>query len=130
FSIILLFSHDSDIRCFYFQAEDGIRDLTVTGVQTCALPIFACLGDSITAGSPLCDPYPEVRAAIGSAADERSQWLWWAARRDPRLELRNFGVYGERTDEIAARLDRAAGGVDVLVVQGGINDVVQGRPGE
>src|SRR5688572_31754816 len=24
---------------FYFQAEDGIRDLTVTGVQTCALPI-------------------------------------------------------------------------------------------
>src|SRR2546430_2206111 len=28
--------------CFFFQAEDGIRDLTVTGVQTCALPI--CLG--------------------------------------------------------------------------------------
>src|SRR5256886_5045716 len=27
--------------CFFFQAEDGIRDLTVTGVQTCALPIFA-----------------------------------------------------------------------------------------
>src|SRR2546430_13467005 len=30
------------LRCifFFFQAEDGIRDLTVTGVQTCALPIF------------------------------------------------------------------------------------------
>src|SRR2546430_9206386 len=31
-------------RCFelyfFFQAEDGIRDLTVTGVQTCALPIW------------------------------------------------------------------------------------------
>src|SRR2546430_6496574 len=26
-------------RDFFFQAEDGIRDLTVTGVQTCALPI-------------------------------------------------------------------------------------------
>src|SRR5206468_1021645 len=25
--------------CFFFQAEDGIRDLIVTGVQTCALPI-------------------------------------------------------------------------------------------
>src|SRR5205085_5822246 len=25
---------------FFVQAEDGIRDLTVTGVQTCALPIF------------------------------------------------------------------------------------------
>src|SRR5207245_8209887 len=32
----------SSIRCifiFFFQAEDGIRDATVTGVQTCALPI-------------------------------------------------------------------------------------------
>src|SRR5438046_7946434 len=26
---------------FFFQAEDGIRDWSVTGVQTCALPIFA-----------------------------------------------------------------------------------------
>src|SRR2546430_7201550 len=26
-------------RLFFFQAKDGIRDLTVTGVQTCALPI-------------------------------------------------------------------------------------------
>src|SRR2546430_11455194 len=30
---------------FFFQAEDGIRDLTVTGVQTCALPI--CSSDSL-----------------------------------------------------------------------------------
>src|SRR5437867_10051020 len=27
---------------FFFQAEDGIRDRTVTGVQTCALPICRC----------------------------------------------------------------------------------------
>src|SRR5216683_5684441 len=27
---------------FFFQAEDGIRDLIVTGVQTCALPISLC----------------------------------------------------------------------------------------
>src|SRR2546430_13600387 len=29
--------------CFFCQAEDGIRDLTVTGVQTCALPILVVL---------------------------------------------------------------------------------------
>src|SRR5258706_2197158 len=30
------------IACFFFfQAEDGIRDWSVTGVQTCALPIFS-----------------------------------------------------------------------------------------
>src|SRR5688572_29158388 len=34
---------------FFFQAEDGIRDLTVTGVQTCALPI---LGNAIPGGTP------------------------------------------------------------------------------
>ena len=27
------------LLCFFFQAEDGIRDSPVTGVQTCALPI-------------------------------------------------------------------------------------------
>src|SRR2546428_5730974 len=30
-------------ECFFFQAEDGIRDLIVTGVQTCALPICSGL---------------------------------------------------------------------------------------
>src|SRR5437762_436464 len=29
--------------CFFFQAEDGIRDTSVTGVQTCALPISRAL---------------------------------------------------------------------------------------
>src|SRR5687768_4267913 len=31
----------SRVCFFFFQAEDGIRDVAVTGVQTCALPIFA-----------------------------------------------------------------------------------------
>src|SRR5688572_3592931 len=35
---------------FFFQAEDGIRDLTVTGVQTCALPILE--GASTAASIP------------------------------------------------------------------------------
>src|SRR2546421_7782632 len=41
---------DSSLRAapslcfFFFQAEDGIRDLIVTGVQTCALPISMCVG--------------------------------------------------------------------------------------
>src|SRR5438067_922684 len=32
--------HRRRARVFFFQAEDGIRDRNVTGVQTCALPIF------------------------------------------------------------------------------------------
>ena len=92
--------------------------------------LVACLGDSITAGSPYWDPDPVVRARIDRALDERSQWEWWAGRKDPRLTFRNCGIYGQRTDEIAARLEEAAAGADVLVVQGGINDIVQGRSAE
>src|SRR6266496_3328305 len=45
-----------DVYVFFFQAEDGIRDLYVTGVQTCALPIL--LGAEKLAGEVLdglCD---------------------------------------------------------------------------
>src|SRR2546430_10436259 len=59
----------SDVRFFFFfQAEDGIRDLTVTGVQTCALPIFR---SGTTAATPqelrFLSQYllrPEGRSAI------------------------------------------------------------------
>src|SRR5688572_31334843 len=34
---------------FFFQAEDGIRDLTVTGVQTCALPIYELVAEHVEA---------------------------------------------------------------------------------
>ena len=91
--------------------------------------IIACLGDSITAGSPLWDPDPQVRKKIDEP-DERSQWTWWAMREHADLDLRNHGVYGERTDQIAKRYDLAVEGAEALVVQGGINDVVQGRPVE
>src|SRR2546429_5035861 len=33
--------------CFFFQAEDGIRDVAVTGVQTCALPILCAPGSEL-----------------------------------------------------------------------------------
>src|SRR3712207_8176751 len=38
---------------FFFQAEDGIRDIGVTGVQTCALPIFFDLGGHSLAAAQL-----------------------------------------------------------------------------
>ena len=39
-SLDVVFGEDINVGvCFFFQAEDGIRDYKVTGVQTCALPI-------------------------------------------------------------------------------------------
>ena len=93
------------------------------------MALVAVAGESISAGSPLWDPDPAVRARI-PVPDERSQWQWWASQADPRLEFRTTAVYGERTDQIARRLDLVLDRADVLVVQGGINDVVQRRPVE
>jgi lysophospholipase L1-like esterase len=84
--------------------------------------VVAALGDSITEGSP---DYDAQRGG-----DEQSQWEYWAARSNPALAFRNSGRYGERTDEIRLRLEECARGADVLVVQGGVNDIAQGRPVE
>src|SRR5206468_5538064 len=56
---------------FFFQAEDGIRDLIVTGVQTCALPI--CNGIDA-----LANPHTERGDAVADSApahlpDERGE---------------------------------------------------------
>jgi lysophospholipase L1-like esterase len=82
----------------------------------------SALGDSITAGNPGWDPDPARRPFEGD--NPESQYLYWAAHADPRIEFRNHGVGGETTAEILRRFEDAAADADVLVVQGGINDVV------
>ena len=89
--------------------------------------LVAGLGDSITAGNPGWDPDPARRPFEDPGDDETSQYLYWAAAANPGMRFSNHGVGGERTDEIRARLESAVSGADVIVVQGGINDVVQGR---
>ncbi len=98
-----------------------------TATESTAGRVIAALGDSITAGSPLWDPDSATRGQI-STPDERSQFEYWAADGNADVEFRNCGVFGERTDEIAARLEDCAAGADALIVQGGINDIAQGRP--
>src|SRR6266568_5785839 len=47
---------------FFFQAEDGIRDGTVTGVQTCALPISqAVVERPVRGGEPALNPLETAR---------------------------------------------------------------------
>ncbi len=90
--------------------------------------VVAALGDSITSGSPGYDPDPAARSAYGFGDDERSSYGYWAEQAEPGgIEIRNCGVFGERTDEIAARLGECAEGADSVVIQGGINDIAQGQ---
>src|SRR5699024_11615554 len=63
---------------FFFQAEDGIRDRNVTGLQTCALPILLTAGDSVGGGEHGVEHRFGVRDPTGQrrrgVADARTQF--------------------------------------------------------
>src|SRR5690349_24485720 len=78
--------HEKNFReYFFFQAEDGIRILYVTGVQTCALPI---------SGSPASEPAarrsPAASRPLGSGCGPRSARTR-ATRTVQRSEERRVG---------------------------------------
>src|SRR5229473_7032935 len=77
---------------FFFQAEDGIRDKLVTGVQTCALPIYRVHA-----------PRLEAVEVVGRSLEELDAWLTWRS-----VEMLPDGSQGCR-GEIGAVVMRALG---------------------
>jgi lysophospholipase L1-like esterase len=90
--------------------------------------LIAAIGDSITAGYPGYTPDAARFRRLGLHRNPESQWEYWAHKEHPDLEFRNCGVQGERTDQIARRFDRCTQGVDGVVIQGGINDLIERIP--
>src|SRR5260370_32719058 len=81
---------------FFFQAEDGIRDSSVTGVQTCALPISALHRDAPAAraaesGDLRASAPPGVPTPAGRRASRRARHAA-AVAPDPRGESPSLGV--------------------------------------
>src|SRR5690606_29489008 len=106
-----------------FQAEDGIRDFHVTGVQTCALPIcFLVLSFSATAQSNLLDQVDQKAAAIEPKVIE------WRRDFHQHPEL---GNEERRTAGIVAKHLRALGmEVEEKVAVTGVVGVLKGgKPG-
>src|SRR3712207_8111263 len=68
---------------FFFQAEDGIRDIGVTGVQTCALPIYVAALVDPPAQRPsdiaTALDLGEARAVLEAAAHVRNAARWTVA---------------------------------------------------
>src|SRR5690606_39638965 len=77
---------------FFFQAEDGIRDFHVTGVQTCALPIFGPGSTVDHTAWPRCD------------AIDPHQWDPSASRKGERsrpLPFRPLAAQTQALDQLA-----------------------------
>src|SRR2546430_17387650 len=88
---------------FFFQAEDGIRDLTVTGVQTCALPIFAGQRDAVdVAGGDAVVTGVAPNGGVAARAD------------------RNGVIAGGAADEVEIGRASCRGRVEISVVAGSL----------
>lgn len=89
--------------------------------------VIVALGDSTTAGTPLFES--PVEAPPRGRGDERSQYAYWLRQAHPEWGVRNCGVNGERSDQIAARFDRDVTSAQpaAVVIIAGVNDIYQGR---
>src|SRR5690606_40404129 len=108
---------------FFFQAEDGIRDFHVTGVQTCALPIStACTMPSTSAAmkAPASEPNPPITTTTKESMSTSELMEGESERKgaattpaSPRSEERRVGKQKTRdgrpnSREKAYRLDSEA----------------------
>src|SRR5438046_7595932 len=86
---------------FFFQAEDGIRDWSVTGVQTCALPIWTAVGQFLLRQGP--NTFLRVEFwTVGRKVFDVEAWVSRAEFLD-RLPLMGGGVI-QKHDEGTAEL--------------------------
>src|SRR5690606_10328290 len=100
---------------FFFQAEDGIRDFHVTGVQTCALPIFSSVQETVTVSgmSPVVDTRSttekttfdlEAMQSIPSARDP-----WVMLERTPSIAMDRINVGGSQSGQQSNYIARGNG---------------------
>src|SRR5438874_11155115 len=99
---------------FFFQAEDGIRDLYVTGVQTCALPIYTVPGIVFVTGA-------NVGAAGDSATYANCYNPTWG-----RQKARTFPVPGDEIGRASCRERVLVSVVRRRVYKNGMVDGVTG----
>src|SRR5207244_5980457 len=94
-----------------FQAEDGIRDDLVTGVQTCALPIFGALPDWVSAKDVILELLRRhgVRGGVGRIIEYYGPGLGGLSAMD-RHVIANMGAeLGATTTEIGRASCRERG---------------------
>src|SRR5207249_9241061 len=110
------------MMCFFFQAEDGIRDRNVTGVQTCALPISEgyqrfILRDGETASRPV-DP-----EAGGPDAEQVVERLAASCEEVHEQRSANFAVPESRSEERRVGKECRTGGCADQTTEESMRDI-------
>src|SRR5256885_7565025 len=85
---------------FFFQAEDGIRDYKVTGVQTCALPI--------SRPPWICTALSAIRPAVSEQTSFTAEAIAWASLRPvpprPACQHTRYSIDFARSEEHTSEL--------------------------
>src|SRR5437773_9147240 len=97
---------------FFFQAEDGIRDRDVTGVQTCALPISFDKAMAVKQAF-MREKERKTQEALTAIADyRRAQWQKKVADAMEQFEV--AGISETRSEERRVGKERSVGGARKL----------------
>src|SRR5688572_31791276 len=88
---------------FFFQAEDGIRDLTVTGVQTCALPILLMTLPEVAHELRVSESMAKRLIAAGTLPDVRLGRRQLVARADVEALVDRHRRSEEHTSELQSQ---------------------------
>src|SRR5215469_18454797 len=112
----------ADRSFFFFQAEDGIRDLYVTGVQTCGLPIYGddATTDPLIAGV-LDHPVAWAEVCVLAKHQRRRRWidrqhgqLPWIGIRRQREQVRRRQKEPLAPSAMSKRHEHAIAGLEPL----------------
>src|SRR5438309_6994428 len=106
------------LSIFFFQAEDGIRDGTVTGVQTCALPISVDLLDT---GTPASSKSTAImsKPAKPELARILPELLAWLDKHHYQVVIDPETAVYVSGPEVMDRQEIAARSLDFVIVMGG-----------
>src|SRR2546422_8293054 len=103
-----------DIFFFFFQAEDGIRDVAVTGVQTCALPIWIAAMTAFNADDRYSSHAPaRISKAIPSpSAGNTLEGVAWNTPALPNTKASTSQPRSEAVEATAKRLRASVSNVE------------------
>src|SRR5947209_9878246 len=114
---------------FFFQAEDGIRDIGVTGVQTCALPILAPPAAPVKPSPADEQAFKTVQAVLGKTGTLAGTVLQIGVPRAERIEEKGMEVPAAMGMANALNFERVGDRVattgDFVLIASEVNPVIR-----